>query len=191
MKGPDLLQPQFGILIRFRENLVAVSADIERMFNQVLVPKCDRSDLRFIWQQLGTTEPLRTYEIYVQVFGCISSPITCNYTLLRAAQDGFGDFPVAEARVQANFYVDNYLDSFDDEKAASAAAHNISTLLDRGGFRLTKWLSTSGSLLSSLPVDRRGKPELDLERDAHREYPGATMGCVEGRFRHKDGPAFY
>ena len=116
MKGPDLLQPQFGILIRFRENLVAVSADIERMFNQVLVPKCDRSDLRFIWQQLGTTEPLRTYEIYVQVFGCISSPITCNYTLLRAAQDGFGDFPVAEARVQANFYVDNYL-----EKAASAA----------------------------------------------------------------------
>ena len=27
MKGPDLLQPQFGVLIRFRERAVAVSAD--------------------------------------------------------------------------------------------------------------------------------------------------------------------
>jgi len=56
MKGPDLLQPQFGVLTRFRERAVAVSADIEKMFNQVLVPKHDQSALRFIWRPLGNMD---------------------------------------------------------------------------------------------------------------------------------------
>ena len=53
LKGPSLLQPQFGVITRFRERAVAVSADIERMFNQVLVSKQDQSALRFIWRPPG------------------------------------------------------------------------------------------------------------------------------------------
>ena len=33
LKGPNLIQSQFGILIKFRENAVAATADIEKMFN--------------------------------------------------------------------------------------------------------------------------------------------------------------
>ena len=153
LKGPSLLQPQFGVITRFRERAVAVSADIKRMFNQFLVSKQDQSALRFIWRPPGTNAPPKTYEMQVQVFGCVSSPTICNYTLIRAALDGAKYFPNAAARVQSNFYVDNYLDSFDEEDTATAIAHNMSTLLDRGGFKLTKWLSTSRKLIADcLPI---------------------------------------
>ena len=34
MKGPDLLNNLFGILVRFRENEVAISADVSKMVSQ-------------------------------------------------------------------------------------------------------------------------------------------------------------
>ena len=129
MKGPDLLQPLFGILIRFRNRAVAVSADIEKMFNQVIVPKYDQSALRFIWRPSGNMDPLKTYYMQVQVFGCILSPTICNHELIRAAQDG-AKFAGGADRNQTNFYVENYLNSFDEETEAVKLAHEITTLLE-------------------------------------------------------------
>lgn len=45
--GPDLLNSLVDILMRFRQELIAMSADIEAMFNQVAVPEEDQSVLRF------------------------------------------------------------------------------------------------------------------------------------------------
>ena len=47
--GPDLLNSLVGKLMRFRRELIAMSADIEAMFNQVAVPEEDQSVLRFVW----------------------------------------------------------------------------------------------------------------------------------------------
>ena len=38
MKGPDLLNNLFGVLLRFRENEVAISADVSKMYHRVLIP---------------------------------------------------------------------------------------------------------------------------------------------------------
>ena len=46
--GPDLLNSLFGVLMRFRQDLIAMSADSEAMFNQVVVPEEDQSVLRFV-----------------------------------------------------------------------------------------------------------------------------------------------
>ena len=48
LQGPDLMTALFGVLVRFRENKHTVSADIEKMFNQVLVKENDRDALRFL-----------------------------------------------------------------------------------------------------------------------------------------------
>ena len=49
LKGPDLTNSLLDILTRFRQERVAVMADIEAIFNQVRVPECDRSFSRFLW----------------------------------------------------------------------------------------------------------------------------------------------
>ena len=62
----------------------------------------------------------------VQVFRSVSSPAICNFALLRAAKDGASEFPDTETRVQGNFYVDNFLDSFDNDNDACTAARDTS-----------------------------------------------------------------
>jgi hypothetical protein len=48
--GPDLPNSLTGIFMRFREEKIGLSADIESMFNQVAVPKDDQHVLRFLWR---------------------------------------------------------------------------------------------------------------------------------------------
>ena len=48
-QGPDLTNTLVGVLLRFRQELVAITADIEGMFHQVKVDPDDRDLLRFLW----------------------------------------------------------------------------------------------------------------------------------------------
>jgi len=49
MQGQDLTNKLFGVLSRFRQEPVAVMADIKAMFNQVRVVEEDRDVLRYLW----------------------------------------------------------------------------------------------------------------------------------------------
>ena len=49
--GPDLLRSLRGIIFRFRDKPVALSAGIEEMFVQVEVDVDDRNYLRFLWRK--------------------------------------------------------------------------------------------------------------------------------------------
>ena len=48
LQGPDLTSTLIGVLTRFRQNSVALLADIKAVFYQVRVPKCDRGYLHFL-----------------------------------------------------------------------------------------------------------------------------------------------
>ena len=47
--GPSLNPLLFGILVRFRENRVALVGDIEKAFLNISVDESDRDCLRFLW----------------------------------------------------------------------------------------------------------------------------------------------
>ena len=46
---PNLTNQIVGVAARFHEEPVVIMGDIESMFHQVMVPKEDRSFLRFLW----------------------------------------------------------------------------------------------------------------------------------------------
>ncbi|XP_022806184.1 uncharacterized protein LOC111343295 [Stylophora pistillata] len=66
--GPDLLNSLIGILMRFRQELIAMSADIEAMFNQVAVPEEDQSVLRFVWRRTPE-DKVDVYQYLRHIFG--------------------------------------------------------------------------------------------------------------------------
>ena len=49
LQGPDLTNSLIGVLSRFREETIAVMADVEQMFYQVLAPVEDCNYLRYLW----------------------------------------------------------------------------------------------------------------------------------------------
>ena len=49
LTGPDLINQIVEILVKFRENYVAIMADIEDLFYQVFVANRHRILLSFLW----------------------------------------------------------------------------------------------------------------------------------------------
>ena len=165
LQGPDLTNSLVGVLTRFREEPVAMIADIEAMFYQVRVPPNDCDALRFLWWPDGNlSEEPKEYEMRVHLFGGASSPSCANFALKKTARDNEADYsPRVIETVEKNFYVDDCLKSVSGEDEAVDLAKQLRELLARGGFKLTKWLSNSKKVMKSLPESERASILKDLD----------------------------
>ena len=138
IQGPDLTNQLVGVLLRFREEPVAVMADIEAMFRQVRVPERFQNYLRFLWWPEGDfSRDLIDHQMTIHLFGSTSSPSCANFALRRTATDNRIKFGEEAATVlHCNFYVDDMLKSF---KSSSVAVFpKVVKMCKEGGFRLTK-----------------------------------------------------
>ena len=169
LQGPDLTNNLVGVLLRFRQDKFAVMANLESMFHQVRVPTEDQDLLRFLWWPKGdtTTKP-KEYCMHVHIFGATSSPAVCVYALNRTAQDNVEDFGKETVdTVKQSFYMDDCLKSFPTEDEACNTARELVNLCQRGGWRLTKWVSNSRKVLSTVPETELAPAvqDMDLDRD--------------------------
>ena len=92
LQGPDYTNSLVGVLLRFREENVALVGDIESMFHQMKVRPEDQDSLRFRWWSGSTDEASQEYEMTVHIFGAADSPCSANFVLLRTANDNEGSF---------------------------------------------------------------------------------------------------
>ena len=178
LTGPDLTNSIVGVLMRFREERVALSADIECMFHQVGVPPDDQDAFRFLWWPDGNLnqQPVE-HRMEVHLFGATSSPSCCNFALKRTAEDNKGEFPEEVVRtVKRNFYVDDCLKSVKSAKDAVEFMHQLRSILSKGGFRLTKWLSNSSEVLDCIPLVERAPSILSLDLDKEDPPVQRTLG---------------
>ncbi len=58
--------------------------------------------------------------------------------------------PAAAEAVKKNLYVDDSLNSADDENEAIALRQDLTELMKRGGFMLMKWLSNSQAVMKEI-----------------------------------------
>ncbi len=103
MIGPDLLINLIGILLRFRQNRVAVVADVEKMFYQVRMRPSASSG--------ATLAPLnlRIFIKWMSIFleRYISSPAVCSNALQRAVKDS-NDSDTLLPQITRHFYMYNW-----------------------------------------------------------------------------------
>ena len=166
LQGPDLTNNLVGILIRFRQDPIALIADIEAMFHQVRVTPDDCDALRFLWLDCDLEGPPEEYKMLVHIFGAKVSPCCANRALKQTAEDNetkYGKF-VTDV-VRRNFYVDDLLKSTVTVEQAIELPLKLIALLKEGGFRLTKFPSNRREVLQAIPARERASPTLDLDLD--------------------------
>ena len=164
-QGPDLTNKVVGVLLRFREEPVALMADVEAMYHQLKVHPDDVDALRFLWYpDCDLTREPEEYHMAVHLFGGVWSASCANYGLQRTAKDNSDDFDREVTRsVEKSFYVDDYLKSVESEEKVISSLDQLRNLLARGGFNLTKWVSNSRAVLKTIPRQLRANGVQDLD----------------------------
>ena len=181
LKGPDLLQNLIGIILRFRQERIALVADVEQMFYQIRIIDDDQPAMSFLWRDLNTVKEPDVYQMTVSIFGMKCSPAIANYVLRRTAEDhveGTAESKAAVLAVRENFYMDDFLRSKTDFAAAITMQKQVTKLLTRGGIRLTKWMSNSMEVLGNIDISERAHhDQKSIAATTHR-----TLGCVWSPF---------
>ena len=166
LTGPDFLLTIPGVLMRFRQEEVALNADIEKMFLQVGMKTEDQPALRFLWRNMKEHRRADVYQMDRVIFGARSSPASASYVLNKTAREKCSDTVAglaAAATVRGSFYMDDLATSEKDASTALQTASEVSKLVSRGGFRLRKWLSNRKEVLAAIPAEERMPSAADLQ----------------------------
>lgn len=134
LQGPDLTNGLVGVLLRFRQEPVAMVADVEGMFYEVRVSPEQCNALRFLWWPNNdiTEEPV-DYQMLVHLFGATSSPSCASFSLKKTASDNRNEFDVETIdTINRNFYVDDCLKSVSTTDKAVRLSGQLRKLLSRG-----------------------------------------------------------
>ena len=169
LQGPDFTNSLVGVLLRFRQESVALMADVESMFHQVRVHPKDVDALRFLWFPHGDlSKDPEEYQMLVHLFGGVWSPCCANHALRKTAVDNADRYGLEVTEtVRKNFYVDDLLKSMKDAQSAIKMYKEVTELLSHGGFHLTKWTSNKREVLEVIPDSELSKElkNVDFEKD--------------------------
>ncbi|CAK1597101.1 unnamed protein product [Parnassius mnemosyne] len=176
LDGPDLLRNLPGILFRFRENEIAVSADIREMFLRVKIDRRDQPAQLFLWRGNERSSPPREYVMTSMIFGARSSPFLAHSVRDHNARAHAETHPLALNAIVRSHYMDDYLDSYATVEEAVNTARQVTEVHQQAGFTLAGWNSNHAALLEDKPEELlASKPkEVGLRQDS----PGRTLGLL-------------
>ena len=147
-------KPHFFLILRCRQHKYAVSADIEGMFLQVGIREEDQPSFRCLWQE-DPTSSVVVHQYTSHIFGARDSPLCTNFALQKIASDNQAEYPEAASAVVQKFYMDDYLDSFQNRDDALKLGRDLVSLLKLGRFHLTKVVSNVPDVNTALDSDNR------------------------------------
>ncbi|XP_044010158.1 uncharacterized protein LOC122853802 [Aphidius gifuensis] len=87
-------------------NDILMTADIEKMYRQILLHQDDRAYQRILWR---VGDQIKTFELNTVTFGVTSSPFLAIRTIHQLADDEANHFPRAAHILKNDLYVDDLL----------------------------------------------------------------------------------
>ncbi|UYV61031.1 hypothetical protein LAZ67_1003189, partial [Cordylochernes scorpioides] len=147
--GPKLQKDIFPLLLRFRSHPIAISADITKMYRQILVHPEDTPYQRIIWRD-ESGQSLKEYELKTLTYGTSCAPFLAIRVLKQLAHDEQIRFPTAEAILKSDFYVDDLLTGCETVENGRKLIRELDQLLQAGGFKLRQWASNKPTILDTL-----------------------------------------
>jgi hypothetical protein len=150
--GLTVQQDLFAIVLRFRLHNIVFTADIQKMYRQVLVHPEDRKYQKILWRD-RPEDTIRIYELNTVTYGMAPASYLATRTLLQLCEDELQNYREATETITKDMYVDDLLTGSDTLERAILMKNQITSLLNSGGFNLRKWASNHPSVLGSTTCD--------------------------------------
>lgn len=142
--GPVLQQDLFSSLFRFRRFKYVLTADIVKMYRQILIADEQTPLQRIMWRD-EPTEKIKTYELVTLTYGTAPASFIATKTIHQLAELEENQFPKGAIIARKDFYMDDLITGADSLEEASTIRDQVAALLQRGGFVLRKWASNAKS----------------------------------------------
>lgn len=151
MTGPSLTEKLGDVLLKFRINQHAYSADISKAFLRIGLQEPDRDFTRFLWyENPETLDQPCTYRFKSVLFGATSSPFLLQATIdhhLKKSGNTYKDL------IAQNFYVDNFQGTVSDQEELFSIYENANSLLTDANLPLRMWVSNNPVLNQRIEED--------------------------------------
>lgn len=171
MVGPTLQEDLFAILTRFRMHTYVVSADIEKMFRQILVTPNQRSLQRILWR-LNPEEPVEVFELNTVTYGTAAAPYLATKCIMELARECKQQWPDIAKIIEKDFYVDDLLTGANSIKQARDIVEKVLQVLKSAGFILRKWISNEAAVLQDIPIDDQNPNVMNFKCSAQTKILG-------------------
>lgn len=180
LSGPDLNNALLGVLIRFRRENIAVTADIQQMFYAFVVREDHRDYLRFLWYKDNNfNNNITEYRMKVHIFGNSPSPSVAIYGLRRAAQEHQDEYGTdSKEFVMRNFYVDDRLTLVTTEEEAIDLLKRTQKMLAASNLKLHKIASNSNKVMTAFAPEDLAKDLKDLNLGADPLPLQRSLGLI-------------
>ena len=155
LTGPNFIPHLFDVLLKFRWNPIALTADIEKAFLMISIDPSNRDMLRFLW--LKDPGDLNSEILEMRfcrlVFGLRPSPAILGATITYHLDKLKETHPEASEIVDIiknSLYVDDFLSGQECEEKAFKMYQDTKNIMSKGGFNLRKWNSNSKTVLKKI-----------------------------------------
>ncbi|XP_058830213.1 uncharacterized protein LOC131689266 isoform X1 [Topomyia yanbarensis] len=177
--GPVVQDDLVAIVLRFRTYPVALVADIEKMYRQVLLHPEDTALQRIFWR-FHPDQPIQIFELLTVTYGMAPSSFLATRTLQQLACDEGSAYPNGAPALRKGFYVDDFIGGASTITEAICVRNELIDLLGKGGCSLRKWASNEQRVLKDLDED---KIAVQNEHRFDTEETVKTLGiCWEPKY---------
>jgi len=152
LRGPKMQPNILNILVRFRLHRVGLTADVEKMFRQVLISEED-CDLQRIVYRLQPEEPIRHYKLKTVTYGTKPASFLATRCLHEIGE--LIENILVRRIICQDFYVNDVISWGDTDKECFDIHKQVHSILATAGFPLRKWGSSSSTLLNSFPHNQK------------------------------------
>ncbi|XP_055612492.1 uncharacterized protein LOC129759094 [Uranotaenia lowii] len=161
MSPPTIQSSLFDIILKWRSHKYVYTADVQRMYRQVIVDDSHTKYQRCVWRD-DKTQPIRDLEIVRVTYGIGPAGFLATRAMVQLANDEQHRYPAASEVVRRAFYVDDVLSGGGTLAETKLQMNELTALLREGGFKLHKFCANDPALLKDIPPGDQEK-QLNFE----------------------------
>lgn len=145
--GPTVQEELFSIILRTRKHNIMITADIAKMYRQILVDQDQRSLQLILWRSNPESD-IKIYQLNTLTYGTAPAAFLATRCLKEISIQCEKSDPEISKIIRNDFYVDDLCTGCSSVEDAKYIKQRISEILNSAGFPLRKFMSNCVDILS-------------------------------------------